>query len=159
MYCAKCGTQSSENDDFCRKCGAPLNRTTPAPAPTPTAQTKIEVKETMTIYCSKCGAQNAEGSIFCSKCGSAIGQPAMTQNNDVINVQIDEARHNEKIGYGISAGALILLIVVLFGAFSGVLDSRGFLYAMVFCIAFTIIGAILAVYYKINKEILIKKVK
>jgi hypothetical protein len=74
-------------------------------------------------------------------------------------VQIDEARHNEKIGYGISAGALILLIVVLIGAFSGVLDRRGFLYAMVFCIAFTIIGAILAVYYKIYKEILIKKMK
>ena len=159
MYCAKCGTQSSENDDFCRKCGAPLNRTTPASAPAPIAQTKIEVKETMTMYCSKCGAQNAEGSIFCSKCGSAIGQPAMTQNNDVIKVQIDEARHNEKIGYGISAGALILLIVVLIGAFSGVLDRRGFLYAMVFCIAFTIIGAILAVYYKIYKEILIKKMK
>jgi zinc-ribbon domain len=24
MYCSKCGTQSSENDVYCRKCGLPL---------------------------------------------------------------------------------------------------------------------------------------
>ena len=26
MYCSKCGTQSSENDVYCRKCGLPLNQ-------------------------------------------------------------------------------------------------------------------------------------
>lgn len=30
MYCPKCGTQSSESDVYCRKCGQPLNRSTPS---------------------------------------------------------------------------------------------------------------------------------
>jgi len=33
MYCSKCGTQNSEGDVFCRKCGLPLNETTQAPSP------------------------------------------------------------------------------------------------------------------------------
>ena len=111
------------------------------------------------MYCSKCGTQNVDGSQFCNKCGAAIGQSTSETSNDALKLQINEARHNEKIGYGISAGALILLIVVVIGAYSGVLDRRGFLYAMVFCIAFTIIGAILAAYYAFKKAILIKKVK
>jgi len=101
MYCAKCGTHSSEGDIFCRKCGAPLNRTTNAPAPTPTAQTKIEVKETMTISCSECGAQNAEGRLFCNKCGNNLAvQPLAPQSsNDAINAQLKEARHHGTTGW------------------------------------------------------------
>jgi Domain of unknown function (DUF4190)/zinc-ribbon domain len=33
MYCSKCGTQSSESDVFCRKCGQSLNQMPPSPSP------------------------------------------------------------------------------------------------------------------------------
>jgi len=31
MYCSKCGTQNSEGDAYCRKCGLPINQTTQPP--------------------------------------------------------------------------------------------------------------------------------
>jgi len=33
MYCSKCGTQSSEGDVFCRKCGQPISGAVPTSAP------------------------------------------------------------------------------------------------------------------------------
>ena len=132
MYCAKCGTQSSQDDDFCRKCGASLNRMTPAPAPMPTAQTKIEVKETMTMYCSKCGAQNADGSQFCNKCGATIGQstpqPTASQqsNNDALKIQIDEAKSSERTGWiMVAVGFIIIAIGAIVGLNSTALRYIG----------------------------------
>ena len=44
MYCSKCGTQSSEGDVFCRKCGFPLNQTAPNATPSPTPQKSANVR-------------------------------------------------------------------------------------------------------------------
>jgi uncharacterized membrane protein YvbJ len=47
MYCPKCGTQSSEGDVFCRKCGFPLNQATPVADPTPPPQTNANIQGTI----------------------------------------------------------------------------------------------------------------
>ena len=43
MYCSKCGTQSSESDVYCRKCGQPLNRATQTSSPTTTQTPALPV--------------------------------------------------------------------------------------------------------------------
>jgi uncharacterized membrane protein YvbJ len=44
LYCAKCGTQNSENASFCKNCGASMSQTTTASIPTP-IQTPISVPQ------------------------------------------------------------------------------------------------------------------
>ena len=75
-------------------------------------------------------------------------------------VQIDEARHNEKIGYGITAGALILLIIlVAIVGQGGGRDNEGIAVAIICIAAIAVIGIATAIRYWFKKTSLIKKLK
>lgn len=50
--CAKCGAEAREDDSFCAKCGAPIERRR---------------------LCSQCGAELSVDDLFCRKCGTAAG--------------------------------------------------------------------------------------
>ncbi len=56
MFCPKCGTENTEGNKYCQKCGATLSVETPKP----------------TGVCAKCGTQNAEGTKYCQSCGSML---------------------------------------------------------------------------------------
>lgn len=66
-YCGKCGTQLSEGEKFCPKCGSPSNY--------------------RASLCPKCGTQLSEGAKFCPKCGSSFGstQTDLPKNEDNSN--------------------------------------------------------------------------
>jgi hypothetical protein len=50
--CAKCGAEARDDDNFCAKCGAPIERR---------------------LLCSKCGVDLSPDDLFCRKCGAEAG--------------------------------------------------------------------------------------
>ncbi len=79
MKCMKCGTQISEGDHFCHKCGAKI----PEDAP------KIR-------FCRECGIQLNEGVNYCPKCGAKV--PFV---EDTPLEQFQEADTNEESENGV----------------------------------------------------------
>ncbi|HSU72606.1 MAG TPA: zinc-ribbon domain-containing protein [Candidatus Binatia bacterium] len=68
MPCSKCGAFSGANDQFCSKCGAPLQA-----SPQQFSEIIEDTPENEVIStCPNCSAAATEGQLFCTVCGSPL---------------------------------------------------------------------------------------
>jgi len=117
------------------------------------------------MYCSKCGAQNADGSQFCNKCGAAMNAVSQSQPiSDAFKLEIEEARHNERVGWVITIVGIAGLVIGGYmainqagthnvsGAFSGIVIASIGTFVAIF-------GFIIAAVNNQKREKLIKKLK
>lgn len=86
--CTNCGTELTEGQEFCPKCG--------------TARMKRNV-------CEKCGAELQEGQEFCSKCGQKVG---VTVNNRVMPVNKQFSSENDIVNAKKKKTPVIIGIVI-----------------------------------------------
>ena len=129
MYCTKCGTQRSEGDGFCRKCGSRLSNATATPPPTSSPVTPTNTFSP-NLVCPKCGSANVQKySLWKKSSGKGIGGI--------------EAGLGVGLGAGLSclsgsAGCLIVLLLLIFAPLLLLLFGLGL--AMVFPVIIAVIA-------------------
>lgn len=68
MPCSKCGSFSGANDQFCSKCGSPLQA-----SPQQFSELIEDTPEDQVVAsCPNCSAGITQGQLFCTVCGSAV---------------------------------------------------------------------------------------
>lgn len=87
--CKNCGTYSSFDSFFCRRCGKPLEE-------------DRYYNEGNVLYCCHCGEKNNVGSKFCNKCGRSIAKPES-------NIQ-----HAKKDRFKTAMIFVVVAIIILF---------------------------------------------
>ncbi len=89
-HCNRCGYALLPRSSFCRKCGAPVNKSPPPQTVSkpPTlvmdkladVTPKEPVKPSLTQYCYRCGNKVSINTSFCKNCGSPVRKPHHSNN-------------------------------------------------------------------------------